>query len=562
MSISSETSSVEYAGNGSTSTAYAVPFRFDDSSWLEVSTVASDGTVATLSLGSGDFTVGGDGTASTGTVTTTAAVPATSTVRIRRITPRTQTQDLAFTGKIPAEDTETSLDKQAMIDQDHERRRGELEERTVRAPDGETLSELASAAARAGKIQSFDSNGGLTTITPDAILAASSGEPPTGSGVPDGGASGQVLKKASAADQDKEWGDLTKSDIGLGSADNTADTDKPISTAQQAAFDDISGEVRGRVNNDPVLESARKTFSQHGRRIATLEAVATPFLLVGNALPPEYANNAAAVAGGLRIGAPYINASHQLFVRGESTDDATYFTAASVTDAAAKRLVADTIADLLAAGIYTNLVSAYFMRSACNAGSGSTVYDYTRTNDLTISGGMAWGADGFTFDGEDDELTAATAVIPTTGQWSVLAIVEKTASAILANEALCGQTDGTSNLRTAPLTWHTTDRVQNFTRVNPTSYVAASSSPERSEYARGFLAVQGATDLEVYADGNASPVATAALTPGGVQNKAFQVGSVDSFAEWAGRLTFLAVFDTDISSHFPTLYPDLLQRFP
>lgn len=36
---------------------------------------------------------------------------------------------------------------------------------------------------------------------------------------------------------DKSWQTLNKSAVGLGSVDNTADTDKPVSTAQQAAID-------------------------------------------------------------------------------------------------------------------------------------------------------------------------------------------------------------------------------------------------------------------------------------------------------------------------------------
>jgi hypothetical protein len=109
--------------------------------------------------------------------------------------------------------------------------------------------------------------------------------PGAGSRVPNGGSIGQVLKKNSAADQDLVWGTVsggggsahtiqeegssltarsnlnfigalvtatddsandatkvtiatpTKSDVGLGSVDNTADTAKPVSTAQQTAID-------------------------------------------------------------------------------------------------------------------------------------------------------------------------------------------------------------------------------------------------------------------------------------------------------------------------------------
>lgn len=55
-------------------------------------------------------------------------------------------------------------------------------------------------------------------------------------GVPDGGSSDQVLHG------DKTWKDLNKESVGLGNVDNTSDEDKPISTAVQAALDNL---IRG-----------------------------------------------------------------------------------------------------------------------------------------------------------------------------------------------------------------------------------------------------------------------------------------------------------------------------
>jgi len=59
---------------------------------------------------------------------------------------------------------------------------------------------------------------------------------PAGEGVPDGGTTDQVLRKASNADQDTVWDSLTKADVGLGNVDNTSDANKPISTATQTAL--------------------------------------------------------------------------------------------------------------------------------------------------------------------------------------------------------------------------------------------------------------------------------------------------------------------------------------
>ncbi len=55
--------------------------------------------------------------------------------------------------------------------------------------------------------------------------------------LPAGGGAGYVIKKLSATDYDYGWGNLDKAAVGLGSVDNTADADKPISVATQAALD-------------------------------------------------------------------------------------------------------------------------------------------------------------------------------------------------------------------------------------------------------------------------------------------------------------------------------------
>lgn len=57
-----------------------------------------------------------------------------------------------------------------------------------------------------------------------------------GEGVPAGGSTGQVLKKSSAADYATIWGVLSKTDVGLNNVDNTADLDKPVSTAMTTAI--------------------------------------------------------------------------------------------------------------------------------------------------------------------------------------------------------------------------------------------------------------------------------------------------------------------------------------
>lgn len=87
-------------------------------------------------------------------------------------------------------------------------------------------------------VAQLDLGDGIVVPLPvDGILP---GEPgPPGAGVPVGGAALQVIRKNAAATA-AEWVSLDKSLVGLSSADNTADVDKPVSAAQAVA---IAGKV-------------------------------------------------------------------------------------------------------------------------------------------------------------------------------------------------------------------------------------------------------------------------------------------------------------------------------
>ena len=58
----------------------------------------------------------------------------------------------------------------------------------------------------------------------------------TGTSVPDGGSTNQVLAKDSDTDGDVTWKTVDKTYVGLGNVDNTSDANKPISTATQTAL--------------------------------------------------------------------------------------------------------------------------------------------------------------------------------------------------------------------------------------------------------------------------------------------------------------------------------------
>jgi hypothetical protein len=111
MSISTSDSSISYVGNNSTSTPYVVNYPFFDASDLKVYSVTS-GTSTLLALTTNYTVTGGNG--STGSIVTTAAIPATSTVIITRDVPYTQLTSLTTGDRLPAASLEKALDKVTM----------------------------------------------------------------------------------------------------------------------------------------------------------------------------------------------------------------------------------------------------------------------------------------------------------------------------------------------------------------------------------------------------------------------------------------------------------------
>ena len=111
MTVSSTTSRVSYAGNGST-TAFAVPFKFLANSDLVV--IKTTGSTQTTLVLSTDYTVSGAGGTS-GTVTCTIAPAAGSTLVIYRDPAATQLVDYQANDPFPAETHETALDKLTML---------------------------------------------------------------------------------------------------------------------------------------------------------------------------------------------------------------------------------------------------------------------------------------------------------------------------------------------------------------------------------------------------------------------------------------------------------------
>lgn len=122
--ISTTTSEVSHTGNASTSTAYAFSFPLASASHLvAISRVTSTGVETTLT--SGQYTVtpttDSNGRITGGSVTTNPAIAITSTLILRRVTPKTQTLDFTAGGAFQAEAVESALDRIVMMIQENAR---------------------------------------------------------------------------------------------------------------------------------------------------------------------------------------------------------------------------------------------------------------------------------------------------------------------------------------------------------------------------------------------------------------------------------------------------------
>lgn len=114
MAVQTDTSSITYTGNNSTTTSYAVPFVFLENGHLSaIAKVTATGVETAVAL----VDHIGAGNPSGGNVRTAVAVPATSTLTIFRTVPATQTTSYQEGGDFPAASHERALDKLTMLSQ-------------------------------------------------------------------------------------------------------------------------------------------------------------------------------------------------------------------------------------------------------------------------------------------------------------------------------------------------------------------------------------------------------------------------------------------------------------
>lgn len=117
MAVQSDTSRIQYTGNNSTVTSYAVPFVFLENSHLQAIARTSAGVESTVTLTNHT----GAGDVNGGTVRTAVSVPVASTLTIFRVVPTTQTTQYQEGGDFPAASHERALDKLTQITQQNTR---------------------------------------------------------------------------------------------------------------------------------------------------------------------------------------------------------------------------------------------------------------------------------------------------------------------------------------------------------------------------------------------------------------------------------------------------------
>ena len=163
MAVQSDTSRIQYAGNNSTTTSYAVPFVFLENSHLQAIARTSAGVESAVTLTNHT----GAGNVNGGTVRTAVAVPATSTLTIFRVVPTTQTTQYQEGGDFPAASHERALDKLTQIAQQNTRQIGNSLRLTEANPIAVLSLPTAAgqhvlATAGSGTAPSFQSLGSLS----------------------------------------------------------------------------------------------------------------------------------------------------------------------------------------------------------------------------------------------------------------------------------------------------------------------------------------------------------------------------------------------------------------
>lgn len=164
MTVLSQTPYNNYVANGVT-TVFAYGFQVINASDLVVKV---DGVLKTLTA---DYTLSGVGSASGGTVTFLSAPTSLAVVAIYRSSVIQRTQDYQGTGDFLAGTFNGDFDRLWLVLQELYSGPAGFG-RMLKAPPGETLTDLPAAASRANMVQAYDSAGQPTVQVPSTGSAA------------------------------------------------------------------------------------------------------------------------------------------------------------------------------------------------------------------------------------------------------------------------------------------------------------------------------------------------------------------------------------------------------
>jgi hypothetical protein len=164
--VASETSRIQYTGNGSTVTAYTVPFYFLANADVVVVLTDADGVETTL-VETTNYVLTGAGNPAGGSLTTVAAYNNTYTLTIYREPQQTQSAEFQATGALPASTLTRGLDKLTMLVQSLSRKVARSFRFNDKADDVDALSE----ADRNNTVFGFDSSGNPVLRDDEALLS-------------------------------------------------------------------------------------------------------------------------------------------------------------------------------------------------------------------------------------------------------------------------------------------------------------------------------------------------------------------------------------------------------
>lgn len=154
MPVASETSRIQYAGNGSTVTPYSVPFYFLSEADIRVVLADAEG-VETLLTETTHYALTGAGDEEGGSLTTVVAYDETHTLTIYREPELTQSAEFQSTGALPADTLTRGLDKLTMLVQSLARKVSRCFRLNDKAEDVAALSE----ATKANTVFGFGADG-------------------------------------------------------------------------------------------------------------------------------------------------------------------------------------------------------------------------------------------------------------------------------------------------------------------------------------------------------------------------------------------------------------------